>query len=76
MPQKEQKRIIDKLSQIAETDKPRECGKCLTGKMKEFWRYRIGDYRVICDIRDKEILILVIEIGHRREIYNQFKRGD
>ena len=34
------------------------------------WRYRIGDYRVICDIQDEKVIVLVLEIGHRREIYN------
>ena len=34
------------------------------------WRYRIGDYRVICQIEDEKIIVLVLEIGHRREIYN------
>ena len=34
------------------------------------WRYRIGDYRVICEIEDQKIMVLVLEIGHRREIYD------
>jgi mRNA interferase RelE/StbE len=37
--------------------------------MGSYWRYRVGDVRVICDIRDEELLILVIEVGHRREVY-------
>jgi len=37
--------------------------------MGSYWRYRVGDLRVICDIQDEELLILVIEVGHRREVY-------
>jgi mRNA-degrading endonuclease RelE of RelBE toxin-antitoxin system len=35
----------------------------------EIWRYRVGDYRIICDIQDHKLVVLVVEIGHRREIY-------
>ena len=48
---------------------PRAHGKALTANKKGQWRYRIGDYRVIADIQDNNILILVLEVGHRREIY-------
>jgi mRNA interferase RelE/StbE len=37
--------------------------------MGSYWRYRVGDVRMICDIQDEELLILVIEVGHRREVY-------
>jgi mRNA interferase RelE/StbE len=37
--------------------------------MGSYWRYRVGDVRVICEIQDEELLILVIEVGHRREVY-------
>lgn len=49
---------------------PRIQGKGLVENKSGQWRYRIGDYRVICDIQEKEIIVLVLEIGHRREIYN------
>ena len=48
---------------------PRQHGKGLTGDKSGQWRYRIGDYRLICEIHDEEITILVLEAGHRREIY-------
>ena len=48
---------------------PRAHGKGLKGNRNGEWRYRIGDYRVIADIQDDKILILVLEIGHRRDIY-------
>ncbi len=51
------------------TENPRQHGKGLTGNKAGEWRYRIGDYRIICDIQDEEIIILVLEIGHRRNIY-------
>lgn len=48
---------------------PRQHGKGLTGDKSGQWRYRIGIYRLICEIHDEEITILVLEAGHRREIY-------
>ncbi len=48
---------------------PRKFGHALTGEFRGLWRYRIGDYRVICEIKDRELVILVLVIGHRREIY-------
>ena len=48
---------------------PRQHGKALTANRVGQWRYRIGDYRLICEIKDSEIIILVLEVGHRREIY-------
>ncbi len=63
-------RIIDTMEQrIAHTDDPRCMGKALTGTLTGLWRYRIGDYRLICTIQDVKLCVLVIEIGHRREIY-------
>ncbi|MCI9063551.1 MAG: type II toxin-antitoxin system RelE/ParE family toxin [Clostridia bacterium] len=48
---------------------PRQYGKALTANRSGQWRYRIGDYRLICEIQDKEITILVLEVGHRKNIY-------
>lgn len=47
----------------------RRYGHALVGDQKGRWRYRIGDYRVLCELRDKELLVVVITLGHRREIY-------
>lgn len=44
-------------------------GKALRGNLKNQWRYRIGNYRILCDIEDDKLIILVINVGHRREIY-------
>jgi mRNA interferase RelE/StbE len=54
---------------VAVQPDPRILGKALTGQLQGHWRYRVGDYRIICQIRDKELLILVIEVSHRREVY-------
>ncbi|MBN9343781.1 MAG: type II toxin-antitoxin system mRNA interferase toxin, RelE/StbE family [Holosporales bacterium] len=43
----------------------------MTGNLQEFWRYRVGDYRVICKIEDEKIIITVVMIGHRREVYEE-----
>jgi mRNA interferase RelE/StbE len=50
---------------------PRLTGKALQGDLKGLWRYRVGDYRLIAQIKDAELLILVIELGHRKGIYKK-----
>lgn len=52
-------------------ENPRQHGKALTANRRGEWRYRVGDYRILAKISDTEILILVLHIGHRREIYEQ-----
>ena len=55
---------------VAAIDDPRTLGKSLSGpKRGVYWRYRVGDMRIICDIQDGEMRVLVIEIGNRREVY-------
>jgi mRNA interferase RelE/StbE len=57
-------------TRVAKLDAPRSIGSALQGaKLGELWRYRVGDYRIICEIRDKELVILAVSIGHRREVY-------
>ena len=65
------KRILKFLyERIANRDDPRSTGKALVGsELGGLWRYRVGDYRILCRIEDDKICILVLEIGHRREIY-------
>ena len=55
---------------IQNCENPRLHGKGLVENKSGQWRYRIGDYRVICEIQDKEIIVLVLEVRHRREIYD------
>lgn len=54
---------------LSNCEDPRIHGKALKGNLKNQWRYRVGDYRILCDIEDDKLIILVINIGHRREIY-------
>jgi mRNA interferase RelE/StbE len=64
------KRILDFLEQrIAILEDPRTSGKPLKGDLGIFWRYRVGDYRVLCEIQDSKLVILTALIGHRKEIY-------
>ena len=66
-----QQRIVKVLRErIAPLDDPRVLGEALRGNdLGRYWKYRIGDYRLICDIQDQVIRILVLRIGHRREVY-------
>ena len=52
-------------------DNPRALGKALTGSWGGYWRYRVGDYRLIADIHDDKIVIVITEVGHRKEIYKE-----
>ena len=54
---------------LIDTENPRLHGKGLSGDKSGYWRYRVGDYRILADIRDDEIIIIIVEIGHRRETY-------
>ena len=67
-----QKRILDWLDDRIEGCKnPRHFGEPLKGDKAGFWRYRIGDYRVLCDIQNKHVVVLVLTIGHRRQVYRK-----
>ena len=66
------KRIIDFFRvRIAKTDNPRNIGKALTGPLGNFWRYRVGDYRIICDIQDNNFVILILKVANRNEVYRK-----
>jgi mRNA interferase RelE/StbE len=54
---------------IATADDPRRFGHALTGDLKGLWRYRVGDYRIVASIEDDRFVVLVVAIGHRREVY-------
>ncbi|MCY4496372.1 MAG: type II toxin-antitoxin system RelE/ParE family toxin, partial [Rhodospirillaceae bacterium] len=57
---------------IAPLDHPRRVGTPLRGsKLSNFWRYRVGDHRILCELGDDDLLVLVIEVGHRRSIYRR-----
>ena len=65
-------RITAKLREISQLDDPRSTGKALVGNMAGLWRYRLGDYRIVCDIEEDVLVILIVDVAHRREVY---KRG-
>lgn len=65
------KRIFDYMDEVAELSNPRTCGKSLVGNLSGLWRYRVGAYRILCRIQDDELFILVVEIGHRKEVYKK-----
>jgi mRNA interferase RelE/StbE len=65
------KRIIDYLEKrISTVNDPKQQGKSLAYNKSGLWRYRVGDYRIICQINDETITILILEIGHRKDIYD------
>lgn len=54
---------------IATSEDPRRFGVPLRHGLSGLWKYRVGDYRVVCDIQDDKVLVLVLRIGHRRRVY-------
>jgi mRNA interferase RelE/StbE len=65
-----QKEILSYLRiRIAESDNPRVFGQSLSGNKVGLWRYRVGDYRIICRIEDDTLVVFVVGVGHRKEIY-------
>ena len=60
---------IDK--NLVDCEDPRQHGKGLTANLSGQWRYRIGDYRLICQINDDKLIILALTVGHRRDIYKE-----
>ncbi len=66
-----QKQLLELLNQnLAGDIDPREKGSALKGKFRGLWRYRMGDYGIVCQIRDREIVVLILRIAHRKEVYN------
>lgn len=55
---------------LADTGNPRTLGRALKGsELGGYWRFRVGDYRLVCEIQDSRLVILVIAVGHRRDVY-------
>jgi len=67
----QQKRRIMKYlkNNIATEDDPRRFGDSLSRNLIGLWKYRIGDYRVICEIQDEKVVVLVLRVGHRSKVY-------
>ncbi len=64
------KRILDFMDEVAMLENPRVRGKMLVGNLLGFWRYRVGAYRILCKIIDSTMVICVVDIGHRKEVYD------
>ena len=65
-----QKQIVKYVHELEELENPRSRGKGLSSNLAGLWRYRVGDWRLICEIKDDKLLISVLRIGHRSEIYD------
>jgi mRNA interferase RelE/StbE len=64
------RRIVEFLERrVAGSGDPRRFGKSMTGDMAGFWRYRVGDYRILCLLEDGRLVVAVVSVGHRREVY-------
>jgi mRNA interferase RelE/StbE len=64
------RRIVDFMDErVSQNDDPRRIGKALKGPLGDLWSYRMGDFRILCDIQDEVLTILVLQIGNRREVY-------
>jgi mRNA interferase RelE/StbE len=65
-----QKRILSFLEErILNSENPRYLGDALKGKLDPYWRYRVGDYRILCILENETVTVHVMQMGHRREIY-------
>ena len=62
-------RIVKFLERLLTRDDPRSSGEALRGRLGESWKYRVGPYRLVCKIEDQNSRILVLAVGHRKEIY-------
>ena len=64
-------RIQDYMDDVARLRNPRSRGKALTANLAGLWRYRVGDYRIVCDIEDGELVVLVVDVAHRSRVYKR-----
>lgn len=67
-----QRRIVRFLrDRVGSLENPRQLGKPLSGPERTLWRYRVGDWRIVADLRDRELIVLVVRLGHRSTIYRR-----
>lgn len=62
-------RIRNFIKRLQELPNPRIKGEALMGNLSEFWKYHVGDYRLICRIQDEKLIVVVVKVGHRMEVY-------
>ena len=65
----QKKFLIFLYQRLLSSNNPRLFGKALTGKLAKYWSYPFGDYRILADIKESELVVLVIQVAHRREVY-------
>lgn len=65
------KQVLNYLTRIEQLDNPRQLGKNLQGKYSHLWRYRTGNYRILCRIKDDEVIVDIIYVAHRRSVYKK-----
>ena len=63
------RRVVGELALLETLDDPRSRGRALTGSLRTYWRYRVGDYRIIVDIQDAELVVLALTVRHRSQAY-------
>lgn len=63
------RRIMDYMDDRVATEDPRRLGQPLTGSLGKLWRYRVGRFRVVCDLQDEAVRVLVVRVGRRDEVY-------
>ena len=73
LPRETARRILTGLREVENLEDSRSRGKALTGPLRGLWRYRMGDYRVVCDIRDDVLVVVALRAGHRREVYRKLR---
>lgn len=68
----EAQRVLNFLfNRLQNRENPREIGEALKGNLREYWRYRVGDYRIFCRLEDEKITVFVVHIGHRSDVYKK-----
>lgn len=65
------KRVIDYMDEVSGLDDPRSREKGLAGNLAGLWRYRIGNYRVICDLVDEQLVVVALAVDHRSKVYTR-----
>jgi mRNA interferase RelE/StbE len=65
-----QQRIVSYLEEVGDLPHPRSRGKALSAGLAGLWRYRVGDFRIVCRLHDDILIVQVIKIGHRRHVYD------